>query len=222
MDYKWDLTESDEVRYNDDDHGGSPDSEAGDHKGKDNPIFLEGAEDQAQMASMTSQLSGKIWIFLHQTAMKLVFWISWCPNNQNTWHFLFTKVNGCCVICKTSWDNQKGCFLANYSGWIRVHKLGVNVIVNFTCPTLLVRRTDFLNWCILDRKLSRPAWSSAHSSAKEASSLAPCIASRDPRLLTIADGLWRKHADDKLSSKAWSVAKVVFLVHTWLPLWQVL
>ena len=51
----WDLPESDES--DDDDHGGLPDNEPDDHEGKHNPIFVEEAENQAQMASVTMMTS---------------------------------------------------------------------------------------------------------------------------------------------------------------------
>ena len=47
---------------------------------------------------------------------------------KNRWHFLFTKVNGCCAIRRYSRGSQKGCFLANYSGCIKDLRKG-----NFFC-----------------------------------------------------------------------------------------
>ena len=50
------------------------------------------------------------------------FWVLWSLSFQNIWYFLFTKVNGCRVICTYSRGSQKLPFLPNYSGPMRVKK----------------------------------------------------------------------------------------------------
>ena len=70
-----DLSECKESNESDDDdHGRLPDGEAGDHGGAGNPIFLEGAENQARMmsAATTATILKNLDIF-HQRSMKLSF-----------------------------------------------------------------------------------------------------------------------------------------------------
>ena len=45
--------------------------------------------------------------YFTRTSWHLIFWVLWSLSFQNIWYFLFTKVNGCRVICTYCRGSQK-------------------------------------------------------------------------------------------------------------------
>ena len=85
-------------------------------------ISMQGVDNQAltKKAVQSLRVSDFGQHYFTRTSWNLIFWVLWSLSFQKIWYFLFTKVNGCRVICTYSRGSQKWPFLPNYSGPIRV------------------------------------------------------------------------------------------------------
>ena len=72
-------------------------------------ISMEGVDNQAltEKAVQGLRVSEFGQHYFTRTSWNLIFWVLWSLSFQNIWYFLFTKVNGCRVICTYSRGSQK-------------------------------------------------------------------------------------------------------------------
>ena len=75
-------------------------------------ISMEGVDNQAltEKAVQSLRVSEFGQHYFTRTSWNLIFWVLWSLSFQNIWYFLFTKVNGCRVICTYSRGSQKWLF----------------------------------------------------------------------------------------------------------------
>ena len=75
-------------------------------------ISMEGVDNQALTEkAVQSRTSPRVSEFgqhcFTRTSWNLIFWVFWSLSVQNIWYFVFTKVNGCRVICAYSRGSRK-------------------------------------------------------------------------------------------------------------------
>ena len=92
-----------------DDWAGYPSSPDEETASSDEEISMEGVDNQAltKKAACVDCNSEFGQHYFTRTSWNLMFWVLWSLSFQNIRYFLFTKVNGCRVICTYSRGSQK-------------------------------------------------------------------------------------------------------------------